>query len=56
MNVYNKFFLHYMFEEWMTNRIYFLYLCLLTFLKFMILELKINTRSAKAVNLTAADF
>ena len=31
-----------MFEEWMTNRIYFLYLCLLTFLKFMIHELKIN--------------
>jgi len=43
MNMYNKFFLHYMFEEWMTNRIYFLYLYLLTFLKFMILLLKINT-------------
>jgi hypothetical protein len=42
MSVYNIFFLHYMFEEWMTNRIYFLYLCLLTFLKFMILELNIN--------------
>ena len=42
MSVYNTFLLHYMFEEWMTNRIYFLYLCLLMFLKFMFLELNIN--------------
>jgi hypothetical protein len=31
-----------MFEEWMTNRIYFLYLCLLAALEFMILEWNIN--------------